>query len=109
MVEHGASDLAPGLTQVVQAGTELVLSDNDDNEFSIKAVEHPATIEFIKAFDEWHLLRKGGQASEGIVTALWAAVERHFNNLPMHIQRELPSVRQALGSVGVKVTGHSHD
>lgn len=109
MAEHGASDLAPGLTQVIEAGTELVLSDNDDNEFSIKAVEHTATIEFIKAFDEWNLLRKGGQTSTGIVESLWASVERHFNNLPMHIQRELPSVRQALGSVGVKIVGHQHD
>jgi hypothetical protein len=98
------SGMAPGLEQVVYAGDTLVMKDNDGNEFAVSAKEGQATMDFLKAFDEWFMARERGGFSEGILLALWSEVKRTFNDLPMSIQRELPSIKHA----GVVVPSYPH-
>lgn len=98
------SDLAPGLEQVIDAGDTLVMRDSDGNEFAVGAREHPDTMEFLKAFDEWFMAKEKGNFSAGVLDALWHNVRAKFNDLPMRVQRELPSMKNA----GVLIRGHNH-
>ena len=98
------SDMAPGLTQAVHSGDELVMRDNDGNEFSVKAIIDPKTMEFLKAFDEWYVLKQSGPVSSGIIDALWSNVQKAYRDLPGYVVRDLPSIKNA----GTRVQGHSH-
>lgn len=97
-------DMAPGLEQVIEAGDTLVLRDNDQNEFAVSARERDETMAFLKAFDEWFTAKQAARFSPAILDALFAEVTRTFNELPMAIQRELPSFKTG----GVIVRGHAH-
>lgn len=103
-IEKVYSDMAPGMEQVIYAGDTLVMRDNDDNEFAVKAKEGEETMAFLVAFDEWFIAKEGGRFSPGILDALWHQVRETFNALPMSIQRELPSFKQG----GVILGGHEH-
>ena len=98
--EQKYADLAPGLEQTIEAGDTLVMRDNDGNEFAVSAKEHPNTLAFFRAFDEWVTAKMGGLAS--METILWAKMMTEWNNLPTHITRELPSFKALI------LRGHSH-
>lgn len=100
------SDMAPGVEQVVYAGDTLVMRDNDGNEFAIQSKEHPDTLDFIKAFDAWLMVKQSGDGAPNnvVLDALWASVQLAYNNLPMQIQTQLPSFARA----GVPLAGHDH-
>lgn len=98
------SDLAPGLEQVIEAGDTLVMKDNEDNEFAVTAREHPDTLAFIKAFDDWLMVKNEGVLSMGVLGTLWSEVERTFRDLPMFVQRELSSFKK----LGIAIVSHDH-
>lgn len=97
------SDMSPGLEQVVYAGDTLTMRDNDGNEFAVTGRESDEVIEFLKAFDEW-FTAKEAHFSAGILDALFHTVRTKFNNLPLRLQRELPSFAKG----GVLLRGHPH-
>lgn len=88
------SDMAPELEQTIYAGDTLVMRDNDGNEFAVSARESEETMAFIKAFDEWFAAKNKGLGPV-IVDALWHQTKAKFNALPMRVQRELPSMKNA--------------
>lgn len=97
------SDLAPGMEQIIEAGDTLVIKDETGQEFAVTAREHPATMEFLKAFDQWFAAKEGNKES-AITDAYWFELKARLNNLPMHIQRQFPSFKQG----GVVLRAHGH-
>jgi hypothetical protein len=101
------STVAPGMTQVVEAGTIYVIEDNEGEKLEIEGRDHPLVIEFINAFDHWLLLDKTmPKDAEQVRDAAWAEVIAKWDAMPGHIVKNLPSVRA--GGI-VLPGGHHHD
>jgi hypothetical protein len=94
-------DMMPGMSQVVEAGDELVVRDREGQEFSITAKVDEKTLAFITAFDEWFIIRHEGVRGV-VLDALWNTVERA--DLPLHVQEKLTSFRRQ----GLFLRGHNH-
>lgn len=97
-------DIMPGMSQVVEAGDELTVRDREGAEFSITAKVDDKTMEFIVAFDNWHIVHEEGVRGV-VVDALWSTVIAAYGALPQHVQEQLPSCRRR----GIVLKGiHDH-
>lgn len=97
------SSIAPNMERVVEAGETLVITDSEGQEFAVTGREAPETMEFLKAFDEWFSSLNQGIGGP-VLDALFFKTKEAFNNLPMRLQRELPSIRRA----GISIANHKH-
>jgi hypothetical protein len=88
--EKKYQDLAPGLTETIQAGDELVMTDKEGNEFSVAAKESDDVMDFLKAFDRWFSMHNRGITGV-VLQAAWFDVEQSFRSLPVRVAHELPS------------------
>lgn len=95
--------LAPGMEEVIQAGDTLEITDANGQKIAVTAREADNTMAFLKAFDEW-LMAKERVPAGHVLDAMWLGVKTTFNNLPMKVQLQLPSLKGG----GVIVRNHSH-
>lgn len=84
--------LAPGMSQVVEAGDKLIITDEKGEELEIEAKDDPTTIAFIESFDSWLLCKNKGITGV-VLDAAYDDMMRKFNDLPSRIQNDLPSVK----------------
>jgi hypothetical protein len=78
--------VAPELDLVVTVGESYVLTDDRGQELGIEAKEHPWTIEFLTAFDEFMHLRNTSHHNDS-----WQRLALHWELMPVKIQNSLPS------------------
>lgn len=103
MEAEGHPTLAPGMTRVCHADETLVLTDNEGHEFAVEGREAESTMTFLKAFDMYFTAKESN--AQGIaLDALWWEVKQKFNEMPMRVQKQLPSFSQG----GVILRDHQH-
>jgi len=81
--------MAPGMSQVIEAGERYTLIDDKGAELELVGKLDKQTLAFIRAFDMWFALhlRLGTDAEP--VKAAWAGLQKAFNDLPKHVTEEL--------------------
>lgn len=81
--------LAPGMTQVIEAGEHYTLTDDNGAELELVGKLDEVTIKFLKAFDVWLALhlRIGDVADP--TKAAWAGVTSAWNDLPKHVREAI--------------------
>lgn len=94
--------LAPGMTQVIEAGEKWEIEGSDGQSFEVKAVDSADVMDFLKAFDTW-LTTYNAHVTGIVLEAAQADCIKKFNVLPMRIQQEMPSFAQ----LGIRL-GHPH-
>ena len=87
-----AKTYMPGMSHTIQAGDELVISDQEGQEMSVKATESDAVLAFFIAFDNWMTAKRGGILGT-VLAGLWMEVELRFDSLPDRIKMHFPSVK----------------
>jgi len=103
MREESMNSIAPGMERIVVAGETLVIQDEAGQEFAVTGRDSEEVMQFLQEFDRWFTLVQKN-ITGAVLTAQWFAVKETFNNLPLRIQRELPS----FAGGGVIVQPHSH-
>jgi hypothetical protein len=84
--------IQPGMERLIEAGETLEITDENGQVFAVTAKEGPQVMAFLISFDNWLTMKES--AVEGAVINLqWADVRQKFGNLPLRVQRELPSFK----------------
>lgn len=98
---HNAK-LAPGMSQVLEAGEKYTIKDDKDGEIELDVRDRPWTIEFLSSFDNYmDAARRLGESH--IVTMQFAfAMRDKWLTMPEDLRRLMPSAR----GVGVRVPGN---
>ena len=98
-------DMAPGLTQTIEAGDEITLRDREGGEFSFLAKVDDKTLAFVQSFDEWLFVKNQGGAGV-VLDALWDQLLRRYDDLPGHVRTHLTSYKNK--ALSVPVSPHTH-
>lgn len=84
-------ELSPGMSQVVEAGEEYTIVDNNGKELELIGKLDQKTIAFLRAFDMWIGLRSRMGETHELVRPVHATMIEAWNNLGTHARRELQS------------------
>ena len=81
--------LAPGMSQVIEAGEHYVLTDDNGKELELVGKLDEPTIKFLRAFDNWLALDYRTGPTTDVTKAARAGMVECWNNLSHHARREL--------------------
>lgn len=84
--------MKPKMSKVIEAGETLIIRDSEGEEIAVEARHSKSVVEFLSAFDDLLVAERRGITGD-VLAGIKLKVERSFANLPMSIQRELPSYR----------------
>lgn len=97
-------DLAPGMTQVVEAGERYVITDNEGKELELVGRDDPLVIEFLHAFDSWFAVRKALGAENETAERAWQVVMEKWQTLPNRLVLDFPTIKAG----GISVPGRAN-
>jgi hypothetical protein len=95
------------MSEVIQAGHALDVTDNQGQVFTVEAREADETMAFLKAFDDWYMMTQRAKAqpvADLIIEGLWSSVTSTYDDLLPAVKRQLPSA----SALGIRIAGHSH-
>lgn len=97
--------VAPGMTQVIEAGQTYVLKDDNDKELELVGRDRPWVIEFLTAFDNYmDAAGRLGDTHEHVQPFVKALREAWFA-MPEDLAKQMPSIRDR----GVRIDiSHTH-
>jgi hypothetical protein len=81
--------MAPGMSQVIEAGEAYTLTDDNGKELELVGRIDPLTLAFVRAFDVWYGVKGRVAEDTDVYKAAWMGVITAFNNLPKHVVKEL--------------------
>lgn len=94
----GGSPLAPGMTQVVEAGTVYTLVDNKGVEVEIKPVNDPLVVAFLHAFDNLLVVQRAiperDHDNSQVVLAARARADEAWRAIPNYLVKDFPSAKR---------------
>lgn len=82
----------PGMSHTVHAGDEVIITDSNGDEMSVKAEESDVVLAFFVAFDNWITTKRAGLMGP-VLDGLFMEVNLRFDSLPDRIKMHLPSVK----------------
>lgn len=81
--------LAPGMSQVIEAGEQYTLTDDNGEQLELVGKLDPNTINFLRAFDIWLALElRLGNAADHTWAARASMIDA-WNNLGNHAKKEI--------------------
>lgn len=95
--------VAPGTEYVVEAGMLYEITDNNGVALSIKGVESPWVMEFLKAYDAWQSIGRTLGPSHEQTMVSRVAVDEKWDEMPLRLVQDMPSYRAG----GIVVPGGS--
>ena len=101
---HVAS-VAPGMTQVIEAGQKYTLVDDNGAELELEGRDRPWVVEFLQAFDEY-MDAAGRLGDDNVhVAPLRNRLAVLWQQMPRDLQEQMPSFKTR----GVRIeTTHTH-
>lgn len=81
--------LAPGMSQVIEAGEYYTLTDDKGKELELVGKLDAKTIAFVRAFDTWYRMSLTGHSQQQPLMHAKTLLIATYQELPSHVTREL--------------------